>query len=89
MSERIGVAILGSTGSIGASTLNVLQRHPDRFQIVALTAHRDIEALFQQCLTHEPDVAVLADAVAAEQLRERLRAAGRSVEVLAGGAGLE
>ncbi len=89
MSERIGVAILGSTGSIGVSTLDVLQRHPDRFRVVALTAHRDVEALFQQCLTHEPDVAVLADAAAAERLRERLRALGRSVEVLAGVAGLE
>ena len=89
MSELIGVAILGSTGSIGASTLDVLQRHPDRFRVVALTAHRDVGALFQQCLTHEPDVAVLADAAAAEQLRERLRASGRAVEVLAGPAGLE
>jgi hypothetical protein len=51
MSERIGVAILGSTGSIGVSTLDVLQRHADRFRVVALTAHRDVEALFQQCLT--------------------------------------
>ncbi|MDG4554924.1 MAG: 1-deoxy-D-xylulose-5-phosphate reductoisomerase [Candidatus Competibacter sp.] len=89
MSERIGVAILGSTGSIGASTLDVLQRHPDRFRVAALTAHRDVEALFRQCLTYEPDVAVLADADAAERLRERLRASGRSVEVLAGVAGLE
>jgi len=89
MSERIGVAILGSTGSIGVSTLDVLRRHPDRFRVAALTAHRDVEALFQQCLTHEPDVAVLADAAAAERLRERLRVAGQSVEVLAGVSGLE
>ena len=89
MSERIGVAILGSTGSIGVSTLDVLRRHPDRFRVAALTAHRDVEALFQQCLMHAPDVAVLADAVAAERLRKRLREAGRSVEVLAGVAGLE
>ena len=89
MSERIGVAILGSTGSIGVSTLDVLRRHPDRFRVVALTAHRDVEALFQQCLMHEPDVAVLADAAAAERLRERLRVAGQSVEVLAGVSGLE
>ncbi|MCB1767902.1 MAG: 1-deoxy-D-xylulose-5-phosphate reductoisomerase, partial [Candidatus Competibacteraceae bacterium] len=85
----MGVAILGSTGSIGVSTLDVLRRHPDRFRVAALTAHRDVEALFQQCLMHEPDVAVLADAVAAERLRERLRVAGRSVEVLAGVSGLE
>ncbi|MCB1825777.1 MAG: 1-deoxy-D-xylulose-5-phosphate reductoisomerase [Candidatus Competibacteraceae bacterium] len=89
MSERIGIAILGSTGSIGVSTLDVLQRHPDRFRVVVLTAHRDDEALFRQCLAHEPAVAVLADAAAAERLRERLRVAGRPVEVLAGVAGLE
>ena len=89
MSERIGVAILGSTGSIGVSTLDVLRRHPDRFRVAALTAHRDVEALFQQCLMYAPDVAVLADAVAAERLRERLRVAGQSVEVLAGVSGLE
>ncbi len=89
MSGRIGVAILGSTGSIGVSTIDVLLRHADRFRIVALTAHRNVEALFQQCLAHEPDIAVLVDPAAAERLRERLRAAGRSVEVRAGAAGLE
>ncbi len=89
MSRRIGIAILGSTGSIGVSTLDVLQRHPQRFRVVALTAHRDIENLFQQCLTHEPEYAVMVDSGAAEQLRHRLRAAGRPVEVLAGVEGLE
>jgi hypothetical protein len=49
MSGRIGVTILGSTGSIGVSTLDVLQRHADRFRVVALTANRDVEGLFQQC----------------------------------------
>ena len=58
MNERIGVTILGSTGSIGVSTLDVLRRHADRFRVVALTAHRDVEGLFQQCLIHEPDYAV-------------------------------
>ncbi|MDQ5908717.1 MAG: 1-deoxy-D-xylulose-5-phosphate reductoisomerase [Pseudomonadota bacterium] len=89
MSGRIGVTILGSTGSIGVSTLDVLQRHPDRFQVVALTAHRDVEALFQQCLSHEPAYAVMADADAAGTLRDRLQSAGRPVEVLAGVTGLE
>jgi 1-deoxy-D-xylulose-5-phosphate reductoisomerase len=89
MSERIGVAILGSTGSIGVSTLDVLQRHPDRFRVVALTAHRDVEALFQQCLIHEPDYAVMADPDSATRLRDRLQAAGRPIEVLAGVTGLE
>ncbi len=89
MNRRIGIAILGSTGSIGVSTLNVLQRHPERFQVIALTAHRDIESLLQQCLTHEPKYAVMVDTGAAEQLRHRLQAAGRPVEVLAGVEGLE
>ena len=89
MNERIGVTILGSTGSIGVNTLDVLSRHPDRFRVVALTAHRDVEGLFQQCLSYQPEYAVMADANAAERLRDRLRAAGRPVEVLAGTAGLE
>ncbi len=89
MSQRIGITILGSTGSIGVSTLDVLQRHPERFQVVALTAHRNVEALFQQCLTYKPDLAVMADTLAAEQLHNRLRAVGASVEVLAGAGGLE
>ena len=89
MNRRIGVAILGSTGSIGVSTLDVLRRHAGRFRVVALTAHRDVEGLLQQCLSHEPDYAVMADADAAEQLRDQLQSAGRPVEVLAGPAGLE
>ncbi len=88
MSGRIGVAILGSTGSIGVSTLDVLRRHADQFRVVALTAHQDVETLFQQCLIHEPAYAAMADADAAQRLRERLQAAGRPVEVLAGAAGL-
>ncbi len=84
-----GVTILGSTGSIGVSTLDVLQRHAERFRVVALTAHRDVEGLFQQCRVHAPDYAVMADAAAAESLRTRLRAAGAQVEVLSGVAGLE
>ena len=89
MSERIGVTILGSTGSIGVNTLDVLQRHPDHFRVVALTAHQDVETLLQQCLSCEPEYAVMADPKAADRLRGRLRAAGRPVEVLAGGEGLE
>ncbi|MDS4059516.1 MAG: 1-deoxy-D-xylulose-5-phosphate reductoisomerase, partial [Candidatus Contendobacter sp.] len=55
MNARVGVTILGSTGSIGVSTLDVLRRHADRFRVLALTAHRDVEGLFQQCLSHEPE----------------------------------
>lgn len=89
MSDRIGVVILGSTGSVGVNTLDVLARHPDRFQVVALTAHRNSETLFEQCLAHQPTFAVMADPGAAEQLQHRLRAAGQPVEVLTGSAGLE
>ncbi len=89
MNGRIGVTILGSTGSIGVSTLDVLHRHSDRFRVVALTARQDVEGLYRQCLSHAPDYAVMADPDAAERLRERLRLAGRPVEVLAGAAGLE
>ncbi|MBK8184035.1 MAG: 1-deoxy-D-xylulose-5-phosphate reductoisomerase [Candidatus Competibacteraceae bacterium] len=86
---RIGVAILGSTGSIGANTLDVLRRHTDRFAVVALTANRNDEVLFQQCLTWEPDFAVMVDPAAAERLQDRLRLAGRPIEVLGGVSGLE
>lgn len=89
MSERIGVTVLGSTGSIGASTLDVLRRHARRFRVVALTANLDVETLFQQCMAHEPVFAAMADCSAAERLSDRLRSVGRPVEVLAGVAGLE
>jgi 1-deoxy-D-xylulose-5-phosphate reductoisomerase len=85
----IGVTVLGATGSIGVSTLDVLARHPDRFRVVALTARRDVERLFRQCLAHSPDYAVMVDPSAAARLEQRLRGAGQSVQVLAGGEGLE
>ncbi|MDV7395027.1 1-deoxy-D-xylulose-5-phosphate reductoisomerase, partial [Arthrospira platensis SPKY1] len=65
MKARAGVAILGSTGSIGASTLDVARRHADRFRVVTLTAQRDVEALLEQCLAFEPDYAALVDETAA------------------------
>lgn len=85
----IGVTVLGATGSIGISTLDVLQRHPQRFRVIALTAHRDVERLFQQCRVHRPDYAVMADETAAEQLRQRLQSIAAATEVLAGNDGLE
>ncbi len=60
MSAR-GVAVLGSTGSIGQTTLAVIAAHPDRFRVVALTAHRNAEVLLEQMDRHRPDLAVLAD----------------------------
>jgi 1-deoxy-D-xylulose-5-phosphate reductoisomerase len=88
MSGRSNVTILGATGSIGRSTLDVIARHPDRFRAFALTANADVDGLFEMCLVHRPQIAVLADAERAAALRTRLAAASAPVEVLAGTAGL-
>lgn len=84
-----GVTILGSTGSIGVSTLDVLKRHPQCFRVVALTANRDVDGIYHQCLEHSPEYAVMNDPAAAEQLQNRLRAVGSEVHVMAGLDGLE
>ena len=83
-----GVTILGATGSIGLSTLDVLARHPQRYRVVALTAHDRVDRLYEQCLAHRPRYAAMADPAAAERLAERLRAEAPEIEVLAGEAGL-
>ena len=80
----IGVAVLGSTGSIGESTLDVLRRHPDRFRVVALTAHRNAERLFAQCVEFRPDFALIADSTRHAALAARLRGAGLATTLLAG-----
>jgi 1-deoxy-D-xylulose-5-phosphate reductoisomerase len=84
----IGVTVLGATGSIGKSTLDVLARHPDRFRAVALTAHRDVDGLAAQCQALRPDYAVMADPDAAATLRDRLAPLGLPTTVLAGPDGL-
>jgi 1-deoxy-D-xylulose-5-phosphate reductoisomerase len=84
-----GVAVLGATGSVGVSTLDVLARHPERFRIVALAARSNAEQLAEQCLQHRPALAALADPAAARVLRVRLRAAGCPTEVLEGPEALE
>lgn len=85
----IGVTVLGATGSIGLSTLDVLARHPERFRVVALTADTQVDRLYEQCLTHRPAFAVMADPDAAEALQGRLREGAPEVRVLAGVEGLE
>jgi 1-deoxy-D-xylulose-5-phosphate reductoisomerase len=79
-----GVAVLGSTGSVGVSTLDVVARHPDRFTIAALAAGTRREPLRAQCLRFQPRVAVLQDAVEASLLARELRDAGCATEVLCG-----
>ena len=82
------VTILGSTGSIGVSTLDVLARHPDRFEVYALTAHTSVDVLLAQCKQFRPRVAVVAHAEAAQQLQNGLRALGLDTEVAYGAAAL-
>jgi 1-deoxy-D-xylulose-5-phosphate reductoisomerase len=79
-----GVAILGSTGTVGENTLDVIARHPDRFRVIALGAHRNVEKLAEQCRRFAVPYAALADAAAAAQLTEALRARGVATRVLAG-----
>jgi 1-deoxy-D-xylulose-5-phosphate reductoisomerase len=74
MQKRL--TLLGSTGSIGDSTLDVVARHPDRFSIYALTAHRNGDKLVEQCLRFAPEVAVVGDAATAQAVESKLRAAG-------------
>jgi 1-deoxy-D-xylulose-5-phosphate reductoisomerase len=85
----IGIALLGSTGSIGVSTLDVVERHPERYRIVALTANRDAEGMALQCRRHQPEFAVMADQDAAGRLRLLLSGVSKPPEVLAGPQALE
>lgn len=78
------VTVLGSTGSIGRNTLDVLQRHPDRYRIQALAAGSDAETLHEQCLRYKPAQVALADEKAAKQLAVALAESKLSIEVLAG-----
>ncbi len=90
MAESIkGITVLGATGSIGVSTLDVLARHPERYRVVALSANTQVERLYEQCLAHQPRYAVMVDADAAEQLDKQLREQGSATEVLSGVEGLE
>ena len=85
----IGVTVLGSTGSIGLSTLDVLARHPERFRVVALTANQNAERLAEQCRRYCPAYAVMVDPAAAQTLRSLLVDMPGAPEVLAGMDGLE
>jgi 1-deoxy-D-xylulose-5-phosphate reductoisomerase len=84
-----GVTVLGSTGSIGTSTLDVVSRHPEKYQIVALTAYQQDALLFEQCQRFKPRYAVLVEEAACSRLKQRIAEAGLQVEVLCGVAALE
>ena len=85
----IGITILGSTGSIGVNTLDVISQHSDKYQVFALTANKGVERLAEQCEQWHPTYAVMADADSAEQLRANLKSNAGDVEVLAGDIGLQ
>ncbi|MBP6070534.1 MAG: 1-deoxy-D-xylulose-5-phosphate reductoisomerase [Candidatus Accumulibacter sp.] len=75
------LTILGSTGSIGVNTLDVVRRHPRRYRVVALCAHRQVDRLFEQCLEFQPRHAVVGDPLLAAELAARLAVAGCPTEV--------
>lgn len=89
MSKINNITILGSTGSIGDSTLDVIARHPDRFHVTALTANQNVEKMLIQCQRFQPSYAVMLDSESAERLNKAVYAAGLEVEVLAGIESLE
>ena len=83
------ICILGSTGSIGTSTLDVLALHPEAFEVFALTAQRRVDDLFAQIVRWRPRYAAMPDAAAANELGARVKAAGVATEVLSGAQALE
>lgn len=85
----IGISILGSTGSIGVNTLNVIEQSPGRFKIIALTAHKNVDRMIMQCMRYRPQYAIMVDEDAAEQLRQKLKSEAPDIEVLAGTTALE
>ena len=84
----LGVTILGATGSVGKSTLDVIRRNSDRYEVVALTANRNVEALKDQCLNFQPKFAVMRDEKSALLLSKALKSKGSKTEVLKGDEGL-
>ncbi len=84
MPRRQRLAILGSTGSVGTSTLDVVARHPERFEVVGLSAMHRVDLLLEQCRRFRPRVAVLPTPERAAELRTLLAAEGLRIEVLSG-----
>ncbi len=83
------ITVLGATGSIGVSTLDVCARHPDKFNVVALTANRDVDGLFRQCLQFRPDYAVMADSASARELEKRFASESWRPQISSGSSNLE
>ncbi|MDO9005380.1 MAG: 1-deoxy-D-xylulose-5-phosphate reductoisomerase [Aquabacterium sp.] len=84
MANRQRLCVLGSTGSIGTNTLDVVARHPDRYDVFALSGGRRVDELLAQCIQWRPRFAVMSHEDAAQRLREGIAQAGLSTEVLSG-----
>ncbi|MFI3184848.1 MAG: 1-deoxy-D-xylulose-5-phosphate reductoisomerase [Methylococcaceae bacterium] len=85
-----GICILGATGSIGVSTLDVVARHSHLYKVIALTANTNIDVLYEQCLEHHPEVVVVVDQHKAEIFAERLKNSTiADIKVLSGAKALE
>lgn len=87
--EKTRVVVLGSTGSIGVNTLDVIERHPERFEVFALTASTSIDVMFAQCARHRPVFAVMASEAHGRQLSNRCSAEGLPTKVLWGADAVE
>ncbi len=85
-----GICILGATGSIGVSTLDVVARHPHQYQVIALTANTNIDVLFEQCLEHHPEYAVVVAEDKAHVFKEKIAASSvADIKVLVGADALQ
>lgn len=89
MNQAQCITILGSTGSVGTSTLDVLSRHPGQYRIHALTASSQVDLMLAQCAQFKPEVAVMVQESAGRRLAERVKAEGLSVQVRWGAAALD
>jgi len=78
------LAILGSTGSVGQSTLDVVALHPENFTVTALTANSNVDKMLSQCIQFKPEVVAMSDAAAAQKLNELLKSKNLDIQVLNG-----
>ncbi|MBP6534648.1 MAG: 1-deoxy-D-xylulose-5-phosphate reductoisomerase, partial [Arenimonas sp.] len=83
------ICLLGATGSIGQSTLDIVERHPERFRITAVSAHSQVDKLAALCLKHRPQYACIAQESLLPELKAALQRAGLATEALAGFPALE
>ncbi|OFZ87585.1 MAG: 1-deoxy-D-xylulose-5-phosphate reductoisomerase [Betaproteobacteria bacterium RIFCSPLOWO2_12_FULL_62_58] len=89
MPDKQNLTILGSTGSVGVNTLDVIARHPGKFKVVALTARNQVDLLFEQCRRFQPGLAVMVELPAAAELERRIKHSGLECTVLCGVEALE